>query len=66
MIAVLIASAGLYAVIAHSVGKHAQEIVIWTAIDATVSDVTKLVVKQGTLPVAIGLTIGLASSFAFN
>ena len=46
--------------------KRAQEIGIRVAIGATRRDVLALVFKQGSLPVGIGLTIGLAASLAFN
>jgi len=63
-IALLLASMGLYAVIAHSVSQRTQEIGIRLAVGATAPDILKLVFKQGMLPLGIGLTIGLAASFA--
>jgi len=65
-IALLLASIGLYTVIAHSVSQRTQEIGIRMAIGGTPRDILKLVVRQGMLPLAIGLTIGLAASFAVN
>jgi putative ABC transport system permease protein len=65
-IAVLLASIGLYTVIAHSVSQRTQEIGIRIAIGATARDIRKLVLWQGMLPLAVGLTIGLAASFAVN
>jgi ABC-type antimicrobial peptide transport system permease subunit len=65
-IALLLASVGLYTVIAHSVSQRTQEIGIRMAIGGTPRDILKLVVRQGMLPLAIGLTIGLATSFAVN
>jgi putative ABC transport system permease protein len=65
-IAVLLASVGLYAVVAYSVSQRTQEIGIRMAMGATAGDVRKLVFRQGMLPVAIGLTIGLAASFGVN
>jgi ABC-type antimicrobial peptide transport system permease subunit len=65
-IALLLASVGLYAVIAHSVSRRTQEIGIRMAIGATGRDILKLVFRQGMLPAGIGLTIGLAASFAVN
>ena len=60
------ASIGLYTVIAHSVSQRTQEIGIRIAIGATARDILKLVFAQGMLPLAIGLTIGLAASLAVN
>ncbi len=65
-IALLLASIGLYAVIAHSVSRRTQEIGIRMAIGASARDIRKLVFMQGMLPLAIGLVIGLAASFAVN
>ena len=65
-IALLLASVGLYAVIAHSVSQRTQEIGIRMAIGATARDIRKLVFMQGMLPLGIGLAIGLAASLAVN
>jgi putative ABC transport system permease protein len=65
-IALLLASIGLYSVIAHSVGLRTQEIGIRLAIGATTRDVVKLVFAQGMMPLAIGLTVGLAVSLVVN
>ena len=65
-IALLLVSAGLYAVIAYSVSERTQEIGIRMAIGAAESDIFKLVCREGMLPLGIGLTIGLAASFAVN
>ena len=46
-IALLLASIGLYAVIAHSVSQRTQEIGIRTAMGATARDILTLVFKQG-------------------
>ena len=63
-IALLLASIGLYAVIAHSVSQRTQEIGIRTAMGATAGDILRLVFKQGMFPVGIGLTIGLPAALA--
>ena len=63
-IAVLLASVGLYAVVAHSVGQRTQEIGIRMAMGATAGDILTLLFRQGMLPVGIGLTIGLPAALA--
>jgi len=65
-IALLLASIGLYTVIAHSVSQRTQEIGIRMAIGGTPRDILRLVFRQGMIPLAIGLTVGLAASFAVN
>jgi predicted permease len=65
-IALLLASVGLYAVIAHSVNQRTQEIGIRMAIGATARDILSLIFRQGMLPLAFGLIVGLAASLAVN
>jgi putative ABC transport system permease protein len=65
-VALLLAGTGLYAVIAHSVSRRTQEIGIRMAIGGTAGDIRTLVIRQGMLPLAIGLAIGLGASFAVN
>jgi predicted permease len=64
--ALLLASFGLYAVIAHSVSQRTQEIGIRMAIGATARDILQLIWAQGMRPLALGLAIGLAASFGVN
>jgi predicted permease len=61
-VALLLASAGLSAVVAHAVSQRTQEIGIRTAMGATARDIRTLVFRQGMRPVWIGLTIGLAGA----
>jgi putative ABC transport system permease protein len=63
-VALLLASIGLYAVVAYSVRRRTQEIGIRIAIGATARDILMLVFKEGMWPLGIGLTIGLAASIA--
>lgn len=62
-IALLLASVGLYAVVAHSISQRTQEIGIRMAIGGTRRDILRLVYKQGMKPLAIGLAIGLPAAF---
>ena len=63
-IALLVASAGLYAVVAHFVSERTQEIGIRTALGATARDILALVMKRGLLPVGIGMIIGIVAALA--
>jgi len=65
-IALLLASIGLYTVIAHSVTQRTQEIGVRIAIGATTRDILTLVFRQGMIPLGIGLAIGLTASLAVN
>lgn len=65
-IALLLASVGLYSVIAHSVRQRTQEIGIRTALGATGFDIVTLVLREGLLSLAIGLAAGLTASFFVN
>jgi putative ABC transport system permease protein len=65
-LALLLASIGLYAVIAHSVSQRTQEIGIRLAIGAAAQDILKLVLVQGMVPLAAGLGLGLAGSVILN
>ena len=65
-IALLIASIGLYAVVANSVSQRTREIGIRMAIGATRRDILELVLVQGLFPLAFGLAAGLGLSVAVN
>ncbi|HXE64660.1 MAG TPA: ABC transporter permease [Bryobacteraceae bacterium] len=66
VIALLLASIGLYAVVAHSVNRRTPEIGVRMAIGATAGDIRKLIFRRGMLPPAIGLAIGLAACIPVN
>jgi putative ABC transport system permease protein len=65
-IALLIASIGLYALVAHSLSRRTQEIGIRMALGASSRDVRELVFREGMTPVGIGLAVGLLISVAVN
>jgi ABC-type antimicrobial peptide transport system permease subunit len=65
-IALLLASIGLYTVIAHAVSQRTQEIGVRMALGGTPRDILNLVLRQGMLPLGIGLVIGLVASLAVN
>jgi putative ABC transport system permease protein len=60
--ALLLASIGLYAVVAHSVSQRTKEIGVRIALGGTASDILRLVIRQGMMTIVIGLSIGLAAA----
>lgn len=66
LIALGLASSGLYAVIAHTVNQRSQEIGIRMAVGATPGNIAKLMFKVGLLPAGCGLVLGVAASAAVN
>ena len=65
-IALLLASVGLYAVIAHSVSQRTQEIGVRMALGASDGTVLRLVLRQGLRQMAIGLAIGIPAAMALT
>lgn len=65
-IALLLASVGLYATVAHSVSRRTHEIGIRTAIGASAREIRRLVIRIGLPPLAAGLGTGLIASLAVN
>ena len=63
-IALLLASVGLYAVIAHFVGRRTAEIGIRMALGGTERDIRMMVLRHGLTPICMGLVIGVAGSVA--
>ena len=60
----LMASVGIYAVVAQSTVRRTREIGIRVALGATSRGIIKLVLSRGLLQLGIGLVIGLAGAFA--
>lgn len=63
-VALVLASIGLYSVVAHSVSLRSQEIGVRMALGGSERDILKLVFRDGMRPLVIGLGIGLPLSVA--
>jgi len=66
LVAVLLAAAGLFAVISHAVARRTQEIGIRVALGATRTDIFRLVMSRGLALAAFGVVIGLAGAAAVS
>ena len=64
VVALLLAIAGVYGVMAYTVTQRVPEIGLRIALGATPSDVIGLVLREGAVLVVIGLVVGAALSFA--
>lgn len=62
-IALVLASIGLYAVIAHSISQRTQEIGLRMAIGGTRRDILRLVYAEGMRPLIVGIAFGLPGAF---
>jgi predicted permease len=60
--ALLLAAVGIYAIVAYSVSRQTQEIGVRVAIGADVRDILALVLRQGMLPVGVGILSGVPVS----
>jgi ABC-type antimicrobial peptide transport system permease subunit len=58
-VALVLASVGLYAVVAHSVSQRTREIGVRMAVGGTAGDIVRLVFWQGMRRIVIGLAVGL-------
>jgi len=65
-IALVLASVGLYAVIAHSVSQRTQEIGVRMALGASARNILRLVFAQGLGQLGIGLAIGLLGALGLT
>jgi predicted permease len=65
-VATLLASLGIYGVVAYSVGQRTNEMGIRLALGAPTGQIARMVLSQGLRPVAAGLTVGVVASLALG
>jgi putative ABC transport system permease protein len=63
LIALVLASVGIYAVMSYAVTQRTHEIGIRMALGAQPRDILKMIVRQGMLLAVVGVTLGLIASY---
>jgi putative ABC transport system permease protein len=66
IVALLLATAGVFGVMAYSVSRRTREIGVRVALGAGSADVLRMVLGQGLRTIFVGVAIGIAGSFALT
>jgi predicted permease len=64
--ALLLATAGVFGVMAYSVSRRTREFGVRVALGATSSDVLRMVLRQGMYTILFGVAVGIAGAFALT
>jgi putative ABC transport system permease protein len=66
LLALLVASVGLFGVLSYSIAQRRRELAVRSALGATRGDIMRLVFRQGSLVAAVGVVAGLAIAAALT
>jgi putative ABC transport system permease protein len=66
VLAMMLATIGVYGVVAYLVGQRTQEIGVRRALGAQARDVVTMLVRESMRPVAAGIVLGLVGAFALS
>ena len=66
VIAVVLASIGIYGIVAQSVTQRTHEVGVRVALGAGRGDVLRLFLRQGLVPVAVGLALGIPAALVLS
>ena len=66
IVALLLATAGVFGVMAYSVSRRTREIGVRVALGASSSDVLRMILRQGSRTIFIGAAIGIVASLALT
>lgn len=64
--ALVLAAVGVYAVMSYAVSRRTQELGVRTAMGASRADVLKLIVREGMVLAAIGMSVGVVTTLVLT